>query len=138
MLVQVGRGRGKQQSLSQSTTAHALSPELRLVLRCLDANRILSTPIGENIVVVGRGYEGFAPPIDLEPLGGMTQGVSRRHAVFTLHEGELYVEDLNSTNGTRINGFRIAPLRNYRLRNGDEIEFGTIRLTVSLLRIPSR
>ncbi|OPZ87040.1 MAG: ABC transporter ATP-binding/permease protein [Firmicutes bacterium ADurb.Bin419] len=34
--------------------------------------------------------------------------ISVSHAVFFFHEGSLYVEDLNSTNGTYLNGIRIS------------------------------
>jgi pSer/pThr/pTyr-binding forkhead associated (FHA) protein len=42
----------------------------------------------------------------------------------------LYLEDLNSTNGTRINGFQVTPKQKYRLRENDEIEFARLRTTL--------
>ncbi|MBK8021586.1 MAG: FHA domain-containing protein [Chloroflexi bacterium] len=139
MLVQVGsRRRSSPLPQKGKTGTRTLSPELRLVLKCLDANRLISAPINGVALVVGRSCPGYSPEINLEVLGAIDQGVSRRHAQFTLRDGDLFVEDLGSTNGTRINGFKVASNHSYRLRNGDEIEFGNIRLNVSLLRIPSR
>ncbi|MEO8397241.1 MAG: FHA domain-containing protein, partial [Chloroflexota bacterium] len=43
----------------------------------------------------------------------------------------------NSTNGTRINGYRLDSGRAYRLRNGDELELGRLRLIVQVVRPPS-
>ncbi|MEL6310133.1 MAG: FHA domain-containing protein [Chloroflexota bacterium] len=37
------------------------------------------------------------------------------------------MEDLGSTNGTRINGFQLTADQKYRLRDGDEIEFARLR-----------
>lgn len=54
--------------------------------------------------------------------------VSRRHAMLEISDGELYVTDRNSSNGTYINGIRI----NSRslLRNGDLLRFGTCEFKV--------
>lgn len=68
--------------------------------------------------------------LDLAPYGAYQYGVSRRHAQIMLLNQVLYIEDLNSTNGTRINGFQLTPRQRYLLRDGDEIEFA--RLAVNL------
>ena len=53
--------------------------------------------------------------------------VSRRHARIVLRQGVYHVEDLSSTNGTYINGRRIAALT--PLVDGDVVDFGeTIRV----------
>lgn len=67
---------------------------------------------------------------DLTPFGAYHFGVSRHHAVMTLSEGYLYLEDLGSTNGTRINGFQLTANQKYRLRDGDEIEFARLRSNI--------
>lgn len=48
--------------------------------------------------------------------------ISRRHARFFIREGNVYVEDLGSTNGTFLNGERIATPQ--QLRKGDVITLG--------------
>ncbi|HWB71073.1 MAG TPA: FHA domain-containing protein, partial [Egibacteraceae bacterium] len=55
--------------------------------------------------------------------------VSRRHARITHQDGSWSVEDLGSTNGLRING---ATVGRARLRNGDRLELGTVKLAFSL------
>ncbi|MBV9333325.1 MAG: FHA domain-containing protein [Candidatus Eremiobacteraeota bacterium] len=58
--------------------------------------------------------------------------VSRRHARFETQNGVVYVEDLKSSNGTFLNGRRLAePLE---IRAGDEIDVGTTRLVVTSVR----
>lgn len=52
--------------------------------------------------------------------------VSRRHAELLLIDGEWYLADLESTNGTMLNG---EPVTRARLRDGDVIEIGVTRLT---------
>jgi hypothetical protein len=48
--------------------------------------------------------------------------VSRRHAEIHVVEGAVYVVDLDSTNGTRVNGL---PIGEHRLHDGEIITVGT-------------
>ncbi len=86
-------------------------------------------------VLVGRLDEDSTTDLglDLAPYDGETNGVSRIHAAFSVQDGLPQLEDLDSTNGTRINGLTLIPNQPYRLRDGDELEFGSARVTV---RIP--
>lgn len=52
--------------------------------------------------------------------------VSRVHARIIEVGGELYLEDLNSTNGTFKNGLRLQPYEKRRLEEEDEIRFGKL------------
>lgn len=52
-------------------------------------------------------------------------GVSRSHACIRRHHGHYIVEDLGSSNGTFVNGFRITQPQ--VLLPGDEIEIGLAR-----------
>lgn len=54
--------------------------------------------------------------------------VSRMHARITRTKEEIYVEDLNSTNGTYKNGLRLQPYEKRRLEKGDEIRLGKVIL----------
>ncbi len=50
-----------------------------------------------------------------------TEGVSRIHCSITKREENYYLSDLNSTNGTRLNGREILPGKEELLSDGDEI-----------------
>src|SRR5512143_605007 len=54
--------------------------------------------IGEHDLVLGRGEGADVTVID--------EGVSRRHASVRLIDGETWVEDIGSRNGTFVNGER--------------------------------
>lgn len=90
--------------------------------------------VEEDDIVVGRAAEEATPddPVefDLSPFGAYQYGVSRQHAIISLIDGFVYVEDLGSTNGTRINGFQLTGHQKYRLRDGDEIEFARLRTNI--------
>ncbi len=58
-------------------------------------------------------------PLDLD------DAVSSRHAILTLHpNGSLILRDIDSSNGTMVNGKDIAALVDVPLRSGDEITLG--------------
>jgi pSer/pThr/pTyr-binding forkhead associated (FHA) protein len=55
--------------------------------------------------------------------------VSRRHTIIEVFDGsQIYLRDLNSTNGTFVNGRRVSSVR---LRNGDQIRLGRCLLRFS-------
>lgn len=118
---------------------------LRLVLQVADpaggANRVVAARLNKPRLIAGRVSSGgdtpLPPPdLDFSAFNGLNNGVSRQHAVFCFEDGALSVEDMSSTNGTRINGFQIQPGRQYRLRNGDELELGRLRMSVKIVRTP--
>ena len=49
------------------------------------------------------------------------QTISRKHAMLYEDNGSWYVDDLNSLNGTRVNGTRIVPGQPVKLKSGDEV-----------------
>ena len=59
--------------------------------------------------------------------------VSGTHARLKVDGGRLLIEDLNSTNGTRINGRALSPRHPSEIRLGDQIAFGKLKLNVSQL-----
>lgn len=52
--------------------------------------------------------------------------ISRLHARICKEEDIIYLEDLNSTNGTFKNGLRLQPYEKRRLEEGDEVRFGKL------------
>jgi pSer/pThr/pTyr-binding forkhead associated (FHA) protein len=53
--------------------------------------------------------------------------VSRRHAQLLFRDGNWVIRDLGSTNGTRVNGVRVA---RRRLRAGDSVAVGDTLLRI--------
>lgn len=54
--------------------------------------------------------------------------VSRIHARIIVEKGNVYLEDLNATNGTFKNGLRMQPYEKRKLEEGDEIKCGKVIL----------
>jgi hypothetical protein len=64
--------------------------------------------------------------IDLTRYGAFEHGVSRIHAALYRTEDTLSLFDMNSRNGTFLNGQRLKPRVPYVLRNGDEVWFAKL------------
>lgn len=52
------------------------------------------------------------------------EGISRLHAKISKQEGDYYLEDLNSTNGTYLNGNPVEYHQKKKLHKGDKIRLG--------------
>jgi FHA domain-containing protein len=77
---------------------------------------------------------GVFPDVDLDSDDPEAK-VSRRHARITMQDGNYFVEDLGSTNGTFVNrGKRLSPGARQPLADGDEIIVGKTFLRFRLVK----
>lgn len=94
-------------------------------------------PLGLDItqeIVIGRWTgPSSAIDLDLDTYGGFARGVSRRHAMLRPAPDGLYLIDLQSTNGTLHNSFRLGPGVARRLNTGDVISFGALSCKVTVI-----
>jgi len=81
----------------------------------------LEVAVDRDWVVIGRGRG--ADVVIAEPT------MSRAHAAIGYDGQEFFVQDLGSTNGTRVNGSRE---RKSSLKTGDDIQLGKLLLRVEL------
>lgn len=95
-----------------------------------DTQVSLPIPPGKLEIILGREdpVSGIFPDIDLDPHGGHEAGVGRRHARLILRSGQVYLEDLDSVNGTIVNRQRIPAHQPVALKSGDEIRLGKLAL----------
>lgn len=80
--------------------------------------------------VIGRHKDGIA--LDLAP----DMGVSRLHARIWMEEGQFWIEDLNSTRGTKVNAEEIKGQGKRRLQPDDVILIGATTLKVEIPEAP--
>ncbi|NJL94389.1 MAG: FHA domain-containing protein [Anaerolineae bacterium] len=82
--------------------------------------------------VIGRldPNSQFLPDVDLSRFDADNMGVSRKHAVFSYVGKTLKIADLQSANGTFLNGYRLIPNQARIVRDGDEIHFGHLSTKV--------
>jgi hypothetical protein len=81
-------------------------------------------------ITVGREdpSSGIFPDIDLTPYGGEDGGVSRRHARLLHVGGDYFVEDLQSTNYTKLDGQRLPARVREKLEDGARLDFGRVAM----------
>ncbi len=68
-------------------------------------------------------------PDNAVPFPANAPGVSSHHCMLRIHNGALYVQDLNSTYGTYINGARVQPNQPVPVNPGDRISLGSVQET---------
>lgn len=69
--------------------------------------------------------------VDLIPYEAVEKGVSRLHAAIYRSEATLVLQDLQSTNGTILNGQRLLHNEQQRLHDGDEIYLAMLRIVIA-------
>ncbi|MCD0187033.1 FHA domain-containing protein [Acinetobacter sp. PW68] len=89
------------------------------------------------IQAISGEFTGQEISIDRDMLVGRHQSadlvlqsaeISRKHAAFLLKEQALYVQDLNSSNGSFVNDLRIAD--ETLLKEGDIVQFASLKFSV--------
>jgi pSer/pThr/pTyr-binding forkhead associated (FHA) protein len=100
---------------------------MRLLLNVRDAvaaaPREVAVTVGEREdgAIVGRSSSAAVGLLDPE--------VSRRHARFEVARGVVYLTDLQSSNGTFLNG-KLLGNEGIEVRPGDDIDVGNTRISV--------
>lgn len=83
-----------------------------------DSNE-LKIQLQDGVNIVGRNPRKATILID-------DVSISSLHASLTLSEGRCVISDINSMNGTYVNGNRIQPNKEIELKDGDQISFGSM------------
>ncbi|MEM9056692.1 MAG: AAA family ATPase [Pseudomonadota bacterium] len=109
--------RREQRAETPAPTAQAQHTEWPKLLVSLDGYLVGEVPLTEKRLMVGRDVDNEITVI--------SEFVSRNHAQVLVQDDGVWVKDLNSTNGTYVNGKRI---RSVRLRDGDIMAIGRHRL----------
>jgi DNA-binding NtrC family response regulator len=108
----------------RSSRAISLGQERQVTLLVYHRHGVEAAPLAEGQrVVVGRDPAVTDLPV-LHP------GLSRAHASFELIEDEIWVEDLGSTNLTRLNG---EPVTRARVEPEDELRLGGVTASIHVL-----
>lgn len=105
------------------------------IIAFIDSFREPITMVVQGTITLGRqaGTPGSRNHIDLEPYEAFEKGVSRVHASLRQENGVFEVEDLNSANGTYINGQPLLPGQSRVLKNSDELRLGNLRMRLYFL-----
>lgn len=86
--------------------------------------------------VIGRGAGADGPDLDLTPYRALELGVSKRHAMLRPTGKQLFLIDLVSNNGIRVNSAPLPVGRAYPLKHNDSINLGGLSFQVKIIGAP--
>jgi pSer/pThr/pTyr-binding forkhead associated (FHA) protein len=122
------------EELKEQITREHTPPSRGLSLFLLNKSEPIALRTEAEFVLGRAGDSTSEAVVDLTDHDGFALGVSRRHAQIRA-AGEKYVlTDLNSSNGTWLNGQRLVPTRPYDLPSGGVIQLGRIKLVVVYMK----
>lgn len=96
----------------------------------LPNHQAVDVPAGAYIVMGRQQGNDRQIDFDLSVLYGPESGVSRTHAVMQITETDVFVRDLDSTNGTYLNGAELYALRDYPVQDGDTLKLGSVIMRI--------
>lgn len=107
------------------------SADATVSLHLIESGMILHLT-GQTEFTMGRVAEGqpILPDVDLSPYEGYSHGVSRLHAAVKLNDQRVFITDLGSSNGTRLNGQKLQPNVDYPLSHGDVVALGKFKIQI--------
>src|SRR5262249_52050362 len=92
----------------------------------------VALPQGDTLVIGRRTLPADTeqPDVDLSRFAATQMGVSRTHMRLVRRDNLLYMCDLESRNGTWLNGKRLVGKGERVVRDGDEVQLGKLRITI--------
>ncbi len=107
-----------------------MTPQVKLIITSNMSKEMTYTYTEPSECTVGRAIDcDIQLPVNAE------KDISRHHCVFEIEPPQIWVQDLDSKNGTFINDLRItsAPHQDmYELRDGDEVRVGQYVIEVQV------
>jgi pSer/pThr/pTyr-binding forkhead associated (FHA) protein len=117
-------------ALNQATTNSLFAPHASVLLRFMPLGQTLSFSMRKPLTL-GRTFDvDVEKTLDLTDYGGVEHGISRKHCQLERRGSRLIITDLGSTNGTYLNGSRIAPHTAHTVAHGDRLILGTMHMLV--------
>lgn len=102
-----------------------------IALQILDSGKFIYIK-GRDDFILGRATKGqsIIPDIDLNSFDAYDKGVSRLHANINIQGEIVSIKDLDSANGTWINGKIIDPQKEYIIKHRDIVTLGQLQLQI--------
>ncbi len=111
-------------------TTH-LPQEGNLVFRIKSYNEpLVVQPKAEMLIGRADIKSNHFPAVDLTPYGALEEGISRVHAKLNRDGDTITLTDMNSVNGTYLNGQRLPAHQARVVRDGDEVRFGRLIMNI--------
>lgn len=92
-------------------------------------------PEGQSVLGRVDADRPHQPDIDLSAYRALEHGISTLHAVIQQTVDGVEIVDMDSTNGTYVNGYRLIPEQPYLLNDGDEIRLSRLVTYIQINRL---
>ena len=118
-------------SISVEDFSEAAKGAFSEMIRLVFLAKMIELPLLEGeMIVLGRAHitNKMQPTIDLSQFGGKSSGTSRMHVAIRRENGEWLLEDLGSSNGTWVNGERLAPFVVHRLNSTSHLMLANLEV----------
>lgn len=81
-------------------------------------------------IILGRNDGNKPVDVDLTPKGGYRLGISRQHMRLAPAGEKIVATDLDSRNGSKINGQPMRPMHNYVIHTGDVLQLSGLDIYI--------
>jgi hypothetical protein len=113
------------------TEAAQLTDEANVIFQVLPSGTCIALPL-DRPIILGRATPADEGDIlDLTHFNAAKHGVSRHHCELRRHDNLLFVTDLDSTNGTRLNGRLLAAQTETQVNHGDKLILGSLHIIIA-------
>lgn len=100
------------------------------------ATDVIGVEIHADVVLGRAAASEKAPDLDLSIYDAVEHGVSRRHAMLRPTDHQLFLMDVGSTNGTRVNGVSQGARMARALKHNDTVSLGNLHLIIKIMVRP--
>ena len=129
-LVPYTLGRTKALEETLEDIPQGLPPKIRLML---SEGRAIYELATNAPIMLGRNSSAGEVTVDLSLFNAVELGISRKHIRIEAFGDRLMVKDLESVNGTWLNGELLKPIHVYELHHGDELKVGRLKVRIFFL-----
>ncbi len=95
-----------------------------VLLQVFGPQKTQTFDIDKSEFILGRGDTSAVPIVD--------NGISREHLKVTLEYNLIQIQDLNSSNGTFVDGIKLNPMELFAVSGNAKISFGNAQTKISL------
>lgn len=120
-----------QENRVSNLSGAVFQPASHIIVLEVDS-RFYPLPDQESVIIGRRStaHGQYALDVDLSFFNGLGHGVSRQHLTITRKNTLVYIYDMNTTNGTWLNGQKLTPMSERLLRDGDQLRLGQLKVRV--------
>jgi pSer/pThr/pTyr-binding forkhead associated (FHA) protein len=94
-----------------------------------ESNETLEVVVNRPIII-GRSDHNSPVDVDLTHKGGYRLGISRQHLALVPAGAAIVATDLDSRNGSKLNGEPMMPMQRYVIHSGDTLQLSGLNLHI--------